>query len=111
MFTFSPKGKEQMSVYEMNNEFTKTKDITIKCGSDSICLFPSQCINAKCMLMSKNGEYVNIIRKKQNGDLLIQQSMHFGTKLISGTMSDNGQYLVTWDNKQKQIQIRGYQEQ
>ncbi|CAD8165526.1 unnamed protein product [Paramecium pentaurelia] len=111
MFTFQPYGKEQMCVYEMNNQFTKTKDITVKCGSDFTCLFPQQYINAKFMLVSKNGEYVNIIRKKQNGDLLTQYSIHFGTNRIYGAMSDDGQYLVTWDEKSKQIQIRRYQEQ
>ncbi|CAD8116781.1 unnamed protein product [Paramecium primaurelia] len=112
MFTFSPHNKEQVSVYELkNNQFTKTKDIAVKCGSDANCLFPQQFINAKCMLVSKNGEYVNLIRKNENGDLFTYQSIHFGTYYLYGVMSENGQYLITWDYESKQIQIRKYQEQ
>ncbi|CAD8117754.1 unnamed protein product [Paramecium primaurelia] len=111
MFTFSPYNKEYICVYEMNNQFIKSKDITVKCGSGEYFLFPQQYINAKSMLVSKNGEYVNLIRKEQNGDLLTIQSIYFGTNLLYGAMSDDGQYLVTWDIESKQIQIRRYQEQ
>ncbi|CAD8119575.1 unnamed protein product [Paramecium primaurelia] len=114
MFTFSPKSQEQISVYEMNNnnkQFTKTRDIPIKSGSDINERFPLQYINQKSILVSKNGQYVNLIRKKQNGEFLIEQSIHFGINSLYGTMSNDGEYLITWDNKSKQIQTRRYKEQ
>ncbi|CAD8106202.1 unnamed protein product [Paramecium primaurelia] len=113
IFTLSPYNQEYISVFEMNTmnkQFTKTRDITIKCGSDNNCLFPQQYINSKCILLSKNGEYVNFISKKQNGEFLTEQSIHFGTNCLIGGISENGQYLITWDDKSNQIQIRKYHE-
>ncbi|CAD8109486.1 unnamed protein product [Paramecium primaurelia] len=108
MFTLSPRDKEQIFIFEMNtmnNQFTKTKEITIQCGSDGQCLFPLQYINSKCILLSKNGEYVNVIRKKQYGNFLTEQSIHFKTTWLYGGMSNDGEYLITWDKESKQIQI------
>ncbi|CAD8129168.1 unnamed protein product [Paramecium sonneborni] len=113
MFTFQPYGKEQMSIFEINsinNKYIKIKDINIKCGSDGNCLFPQQYIYQKCMLMSKSGEYVNLISKKQNGEFVTEQSIHFGNYHLFGVMSDDGEYLITWDGKSNQIQIRKYNE-
>ncbi|CAD8163646.1 unnamed protein product [Paramecium pentaurelia] len=114
MFTLSQQSKEQISVYEMNSinqQFTKTRDIHVKCGSDSNYLFPQQYINQKCILMSKNGQYVNLIRKKLNAEFVTQQSIHFDTNSLYGGMSNDGDYLITWDYKSKQIQVRKYKEQ
>ncbi|CAD8214638.1 unnamed protein product [Paramecium octaurelia] len=113
MFTLSLHGKEQISVFEMNSinqQFTKTTDINVKYGQYDDCLFAQQYINSKCIVASKNGEYVNLITKKLNGHFVTQQSIHFNTHLLYGGMSDNGEYLITWDNKSNQIQIRTYQQ-
>ncbi|CAD8173424.1 unnamed protein product [Paramecium octaurelia] len=114
MFIFSQYGKEQISIFEMNSinqQFEQTRDINVKCGLYDYCLFAQQYINLKCILMSKNGQYVNLIRKQQNGQFVTEQSIHFDTNYIYGRMSDDGQYLVTWDDKSEQIQIRRYKEQ
>ncbi|CAD8214847.1 unnamed protein product [Paramecium octaurelia] len=113
MFTLSQHEQEQISIFEMNSinqQFTKTTDINVKCGSDNNCLFAQQYINSKCMVVSKNGQYVNLIRKTLDGHLVTQQSIHFNTCSLFGGMSDNGEYLITWDNKSNQIQIRTYQQ-
>ncbi|CAD8175734.1 unnamed protein product [Paramecium pentaurelia] len=107
MFTFS--------VFEINNknkQFTKTRDIPIKSGSDGYTKFLQQYKNQKCILESKNGEYVNLIRKKQNGKFLTEQSIHFEINQLYGNMSNgnDGEYLITWDKKSKQIQIRRYKD-
>ncbi|CAD8130144.1 unnamed protein product [Paramecium sonneborni] len=109
MFIFSPYATEQISVFEMNNinkQFTKIRDITVKCGPDDQCLFPQQYVYSECILLSKNGEYVNLIRKQQNGEFLTEQSIHFGTTNLFGRMSEDGKYLITWDRKSNKIQIR-----
>ncbi|CAD8214457.1 unnamed protein product [Paramecium octaurelia] len=113
MFTLSLYEKEQISIFEMNStnqQFTKTTDIQVKCEQDRNSLFPQQYINSKCILVSKNGQYVNLIRKTLNGQFVTQQSIHFNTNSLFGVMSDNGDYLITWDDKSKQIQIRIYQQ-
>ncbi|CAD8191342.1 unnamed protein product [Paramecium pentaurelia] len=114
MFTFSQRDKEQISVFEMNpnnKQFTKIRDITIKSGKDNVSRFPKQYINSKCILVSKNGEYVNLIRKQQNGEFRTEQSIHFGINSLYGVMSDDGEYSITWDDKSNIIQIRRYKEQ
>ncbi|CAD8130785.1 unnamed protein product [Paramecium sonneborni] len=105
---------QQISVFEMNinnKQFTKTRDILIQSGIDCNPRFPQQYINSKRILMSKNGEYVNLIRQKQNGEFLTEQSIHFGISSLYGAMTDDGEYLITWDRASYQIQIRRYQEQ
>ncbi|CAD8179418.1 unnamed protein product [Paramecium octaurelia] len=114
MFTFSQHDKLQISIYEMNSgsqQFTKTRDIHIKCRQGDDCLFPQLYINSKCILVSKYGQYVNLISKQLNGEFATEQSIHFNTNSLFGNMSDDGEYLITWDNNSKQIQIRRYQEQ
>ncbi|CAD8209465.1 unnamed protein product [Paramecium pentaurelia] len=41
---------------------------------------------------------------------MTEQSIEFGTQFIYGYMTDDGQYLITWDYKSKEIQIRKYEE-
>ncbi|CAD8116930.1 unnamed protein product [Paramecium primaurelia] len=111
-FTFYPYGKDYIEVFEMNNsnkQYTKTKDIPVKGGSDYF-LFPQQYKKSKCMLVNKNGSNISLIRKKQNGKFMIEESIEFGTRSIFGYMTDDGQYLITWDENSKEIQIRKYQE-
>ncbi|CAD8194484.1 unnamed protein product [Paramecium pentaurelia] len=111
-FTFQPNGKEYMHVFEMNStnkQYTKTKDIPVK-GSSDHYFFPQQYIKSKCILVNKNASNVNLIRKKQNGEFIIEQSIDFGTGTIFGYMTDDGQYLITWDYQTKEYQIRKYQE-
>ncbi|CAD8144092.1 unnamed protein product [Paramecium pentaurelia] len=111
-FTFQPFCKEYIEVFEMNNnnkQYTKTKEIPVKSGSDN-GLFPQQYIRSKCMLLNKNSSIVSLIRRKKNGEFITEESINFGTSAIYGNMSDDGQYLITWDNKSKEIQVRQYQE-
>ncbi|CAD8214569.1 unnamed protein product [Paramecium pentaurelia] len=104
MFTSTP-------IMNNNNKyFTITRDISIKSGSDMYASFPQQYINQISILVSKNGEYVNLIRKKQNEEILTEQYIDFGIDSLHGTMSNDGEYLITWDYQSKQIQIRRYQE-
>ncbi|CAD8129571.1 unnamed protein product [Paramecium sonneborni] len=99
-----------MHVYEMDSntkEYRKTKEIAVKFGSNGDWyLFPQQYLKSKCLLVNKNGNNVNLIRRKENGDLIIQQSIDFGTSGIYGQLSDDGEYWITWDWKSKEIQIR-----
>ncbi|CAD8213032.1 unnamed protein product [Paramecium pentaurelia] len=111
VFTFQPLAKEQMHVYEMsstNKQYSKIKEIAVKSGySGSTYFFPQQYIKQKCLVVNKNGYNVNLIRN-QNGDFITQQSIDFGHNSIYGYMSEDGEYLMTWDYKSKEIQIRKY---
>ncbi|CAD8113173.1 unnamed protein product [Paramecium sonneborni] len=110
IFTFQPWQQVYMIVYEMNNTnklYIKTKNIQLKDGSD-YTFFPQQYIKQKCILVNKNGSNVNLIRKKQNGEFIIEQSILFETQYIYGCMTDDGQYLITWDSKSEEFKIRKY---
>ncbi|CAD8117121.1 unnamed protein product [Paramecium primaurelia] len=113
-FTFQPFCKEQMHIYEMDSntkQYAKTKEIAVKCGSsDDCCFFPQQYIKSKCILVNKNGNNVNLISRKENGDYIIQQSIEFGTYGIFGQLSDDGEYLIIWNYQSREIQIRNLRE-
>ncbi|CAD8099437.1 unnamed protein product [Paramecium sonneborni] len=113
-FTFQPNSNEQMYVYEINGgdkQFVKTKEIKVYSGSNGCDLFfVQQFIKQKCLLVNKNGFYINLIRKKQNGEFITEQKIQFNDNSIFGSISEDGQYLITWDRNQKEIQIRKFHE-
>ncbi|CAD8215490.1 unnamed protein product [Paramecium octaurelia] len=115
IFTFQPYCKEFMDVYEMNSsnkQYAKTKHILVKCGSNQCELyFPQQYIKSKCVVVNKNGYNVNLIRKNQNADFITHQSIDFGSNNLYGQMSEDGEYLITWGDKSKEIQIRKYHQE
>ncbi|CAD8113788.1 unnamed protein product [Paramecium primaurelia] len=115
LFTFQPYCKDQMHIYELdinNKQYNKIKQIEVKFDSYICdCLFPQQYIKSKSILVNKTGKKVNLMRKKQNGDFIIQQCIQFGSYNIYGQLSDDGEYLITWDSGSKEIQIRRYKEQ
>ncbi|CAD8156399.1 unnamed protein product [Paramecium pentaurelia] len=113
-FTFQPRQGKQMHVYKknsVNQQFTKTKDIIVnEYDFDLRGLFPQQFIKSKQLLVNKHGNCVNLIRKTQNEEFKVEQSIQFGNYYIYGQMSDDGEYLITWDDSSQEIQIRKYQE-
>ncbi|CAD8174767.1 unnamed protein product [Paramecium pentaurelia] len=113
-FTFQPLLKEQMDVYERdsnNKEYRKTKEIAVKSDTGlDVGLFPKQYLKSKRLLVNKIGNFINLMRKKQNGDFIIQQTIEFDNIHIYGQLSDDGEYLITWDSGSKEIQIRKFRE-
>ncbi|CAD8198004.1 unnamed protein product [Paramecium octaurelia] len=112
LFTFQPRYGNMMHVYEMNSvskQFTKTKNITINQGTDYWQLFSQQFIKEKQILVNKHKQCVNLIRKTENNGFNVEQSIQFNTLSIFGQLSNDGQYLITWDDQSKEIQIREYQ--
>ncbi|CAD8197250.1 unnamed protein product [Paramecium pentaurelia] len=113
-FAFQPFCKDYLQIYEMDrytNQYKNIKQIAVKCGTcrdDN--LFPQQYLKSKCLLVSKNGMYINLIRKKENGDFILEQSIQFGTQSSFGKLTDDGEYLITWESELKEMQIRKYQE-
>ncbi|CAD8163695.1 unnamed protein product [Paramecium octaurelia] len=113
VFTFQPDSSEQMHVYEINDtnkQYLKTKDVLVKYSKDGYSLFPQQHIKSKWLLVNKNGIYVNLIKTNENQEFSIQQSIQFGSAYLFGHLSDDGQFLMTWDDISKEIQIRKYHE-
>ncbi|CAD8212630.1 unnamed protein product [Paramecium pentaurelia] len=112
-FTFQPNQGNLMHLYEMNSisqQFTKTKDIAVNLGYDRFGLFPQQFIKQKQLLVGKHHQCVNLIRKTENDEFKVEQSIQFDSYGLYGQMSDDGEYLITWDYSSKLIQIRKYKE-
>ncbi|CAD8215221.1 unnamed protein product [Paramecium octaurelia] len=102
LFTFHPKKGNLINAYEMNNlskQYIQTKTISVNLGNDFYLFFPQQYINSKQLLVSKHDNYVNLIRKTDNDQFKVDNTLF-------GCMSDDGQYLITWDDSSKEIQIR-----
>lgn len=56
-FTFQQNCKEVLDVYERDqaNLFAKTREISVKAGSECSYSFPQKFIRAKSILVNKNG--------------------------------------------------------
>ncbi|CAD8199959.1 unnamed protein product [Paramecium octaurelia] len=109
LFTFQPKKSNVMYIYDMNNEsnqFKQTKHIAVNQGQDNTIFFPKQYIKSKQLLVCKHGRYINLIRMTDNHQFTVEQSIQFDSDMLFGYMTDDGQYLITWDISSKEIQIR-----
>ncbi|CAD8095144.1 unnamed protein product [Paramecium sonneborni] len=113
-FTFQPHRGEFMHLYELNNltkQYLKIKDIQVKNGNvEDQSLFSQQYIKEKSLLINKYGRVINLVQKNQNGEFLNKQQIEFGHYYLYGSVTDNGEYLVTWNSKNNQLQIRQFQE-
>ncbi|CAD8182094.1 unnamed protein product [Paramecium octaurelia] len=112
IFTFQPYCKEFMHVYEMDcnsQQYRKTKEIVVNCGSKEDCQFQQQYIDSKGLLLNKNGRNIIVMKKSDNDDFVVEQSIEFKKYNIFGQVSNDGEYLITWDETSKEIQIRQYQ--
>ncbi|CAK76409.1 unnamed protein product (macronuclear) [Paramecium tetraurelia] len=114
LFTFQPSAQDQMHVYEIDrvtNQFRRTSEIAVKSGSNKCDSSFSQFYSkSKCLLLNKNGNFVNLMRMQKNGRFVVEQSIQFNDYHIFGQMTDDGELLVTWDAGSKEIQIRSFKE-
>ncbi|CAD8055275.1 unnamed protein product [Paramecium sonneborni] len=115
IFTVQPYEGKYMQIYELNeqDQYIKTRDLAVK-GDNEVCraFFPQQYISQKKLLINKNGYHINLICYDNSGEFIIVQSINFGEVpygQLYGTLSDNGQYIITWDRKSKEFQIREFQ--
>ncbi|CAD8145200.1 unnamed protein product [Paramecium octaurelia] len=108
LFLFQPYNKEEIWIYEISNDlFIKAK--TIHSKSDCLdfgTLFPHQYIQSKNIILAKNGNYIHLIKFDIQDNLEVFQSINFGDQCIYGQLSNDGQCLITWDNKSNLIQFR-----
>ncbi|CAD8214733.1 unnamed protein product [Paramecium octaurelia] len=108
-FCFQPRNLNKLDIYVLNNgQYTKTKEVQVLNGEDCESLFPQQFIKQKQLLVSKNGSNLNFISVNPNSELTLDFSIDFNCKRLYGTLSNDGEYLITWDEKQKEIQVRKY---
>ena len=41
--------------------------------------------------------------RKKNNDFVVEQSIKFGDEYVYGAMTDDGEYLVTWNEYTKEF--------
>ncbi|CAD8187191.1 unnamed protein product [Paramecium octaurelia] len=116
MFTFQPQQLNIMHIYQLNTisqQFIKIEqEVSIK--SDATCsqFFPQKFIKDKQILLNKNGQNVNLIRLNGNGEFKTEYSIENKGDCcgLFGTISNDGNYLVTYETLRKEIIIRLYRE-
>ncbi|CAD8097683.1 unnamed protein product [Paramecium sonneborni] len=118
IFVIQLQLQEYLYIYtkDLTGEFIKSKFLPIQTQSCAI-YFPSLYIPSKNLLFHKNGYNVNLIRFNFSASLTewdckleLEQTIDFGENATFGTLSDNGELLITWDYKSSSIQIRQYKE-
>ncbi|CAD8128236.1 unnamed protein product [Paramecium sonneborni] len=113
LFVVQPVLSQKIYFYELNkstNLFNKIKELEVQNGKDCYPYFPQQFIKKKQILLSKNGHHVNVIRINSTEEFQLEQFINFGTNSLFGRLTDDGEFMVSWDDKIKQLQIFQYQE-
>ncbi|CAK60122.1 unnamed protein product (macronuclear) [Paramecium tetraurelia] len=135
MFAFLPhsngeqwKGGKTLHIYTLTKDtkkFRKREEYKIQ-GGGQFCdaEFPALFVQSKQILFLKNGCTINLLKfnvfnnsiQEDTYQCKLQQFIYFDCKdkdecgALFGTISENGEYLITWDWKKGQIQVRRYQE-
>ncbi|CAD8187883.1 unnamed protein product [Paramecium pentaurelia] len=117
IFAFQPRKPEphnMLQIYQLSlnlNQFILIKECLVE-GGDQSCNNHFQLLYNpnQQILFNKNGFYLNQIifhkEEKQHNQFSLIQAINYETDTFYGTMSQDGQYLITWDTKSIQLQIR-----
>ncbi|CAD8203974.1 unnamed protein product [Paramecium pentaurelia] len=111
-FTYQPFFIEKLEIYQSNQEnllYNKINEVNVKkCYMD--CLFPQIFIKNKSLLINKMGNLIYIFQIKDLTDIVQVQIIDFNTYNIYGAVSDDGDFLFTWDDNTDLITIRKLEE-
>ncbi|CAD8106208.1 unnamed protein product [Paramecium primaurelia] len=123
LFAFQSRiPRNRLFLYQLDENtqmFNKLQDVIVEgVGGNKTCaiFFPLVYIDNKQILISKNGQKINLIKLtfSPSNQLFNQiQTIDYGFQpngWLFGTVTQDGEYLITWDQKSKNIQIRSYQE-
>ncbi|CAD8212981.1 unnamed protein product [Paramecium octaurelia] len=119
IFVFQPEqcNNSNLIIYTLNDQkqFTESNKLSITDGGLSCYyFFPLIYNNKKNILINKNNNYVNVIRVLKQGkeeecvEFRLEQAIDFKDNCNFGTLSNDGEYLVTWDQDSYKIQVRKY---
>ncbi|CAD8129568.1 unnamed protein product [Paramecium sonneborni] len=113
-------GSRNLVIYSINHEYglyTKQREISVQ-GFGQICSFfcPQSYIASKGILLTKNGCTINLVKftfdsTNSNYDCTLECAINFGDLEqgeLFASMSDDGEYLITWDPQSREIQIRRF---
>ncbi|CAD8165548.1 unnamed protein product [Paramecium pentaurelia] len=118
LFAFQVWARKFILIYSISQvgRCIKQKEIVIK-GEGATCMqyFPLIYNSAKQILISKNRQNINILSLKFSAQSNsyscdIEQNIDYGDFRIFGTMSDDGEFLITWDQNSQSIQVRKFRQ-
>ncbi|CAD8110519.1 unnamed protein product [Paramecium primaurelia] len=108
-FVFQQYLKNQIQLFEFNystKQFQQSKEIKIlKVSNKCNFGFQMQFCKERQILINKNTQFVNIIKITSKNEFIIISQIDFDTSKIFGSMSEDGKYLITWDDKSKCVQL------
>ncbi|CAD8119153.1 unnamed protein product [Paramecium sonneborni] len=108
-FVFQSEKSLELSIYkinETNEQYYLTKNISVQNDNHCSNLFPLKFVKAKNLILNKNGSKVILIKILNNGQFVEQEHIDFNTRYVYGVISNDGNYLTTWDQNSKYLQIR-----
>ncbi|CAD8089749.1 unnamed protein product [Paramecium primaurelia] len=109
-FFFQPQGQQKMWLYKkssQNGEFEKIKEFDVnKIYSSCSRWFQMEYKEQNQLLLCKNGNCVNLFKVLDDYSLKAEQTITFETQGIFGAITSDSLYLILWDDKSKQFQIR-----
>ncbi|CAD8120003.1 unnamed protein product [Paramecium sonneborni] len=107
-FAFQRYCQEMLDIYDLDGR--QVQLVEVDNGKSRNCndWFPQRFIREKCILVNKNGSCINFIKVEKDGKLEMKFNIEFQSHDIWGTITYDGEYLITWDGDSKQIQIRKY---
>ncbi|CAD8192927.1 unnamed protein product [Paramecium octaurelia] len=113
LFTFLFQKQNLMQIYELDRlqqKFILTRQINIRSGNNRIDYFPQQYNKEKQILLIKVGKTINIIKAIDHQEFIPVQYIENSDNQLYGAMTNDSQYLVTWESKDNSIKIRKYKE-
>ncbi|CAD8096581.1 unnamed protein product [Paramecium primaurelia] len=127
-FAFQDIGLTKLLIYQNINDknqspnYIKFKEVVLQGNHNgNKSYFQSIYNHSKQVLICKNGNTINFIRvikkstnqKRDNLIFRLEQAIDYGQLffgLLVGTLSEDGQYFITWDELSQEIQLKKYQE-
>ncbi|CAD8105634.1 unnamed protein product [Paramecium sonneborni] len=117
LFAFQPDFTFTIHLYffdPITQEYVRSSNISTQ-TQGRVCYryFPLVFLTSKNILISKFCSTINLISfnfTSQSINWKLIQTIEFSHHGLFGTISKNGEFLITWDQKQKEFQIRKYQE-
>ncbi|CAD8192527.1 unnamed protein product [Paramecium pentaurelia] len=122
-FTFQPYNQSYMNFYcEKNDLYHKQNQHLLNSNrQDQCCIFQQVYNQKKSFIFNIYGRVLQIIRVSNDQSLnlgityellQLKQSIDFGNRYnpwIYGIISDDAEYIITWDFDSEQIQIKQFQ--
>ncbi|CAD8187195.1 unnamed protein product [Paramecium octaurelia] len=100
----------QLLQQDQNEKYVITQFLPVQCKSQPCNIFfKPQYINSKGFFACKNSQNLNFVyHNPVNNELVLLYSLSFDNYEQYGSLSEDGEYLITWDQKLEKIEVRKY---